>query len=31
MTFPSNPSIVAINFRNKETGWKNYYMEIRIK
>lgn len=31
MTFPSNPDIIAISFRNKAAGWKNYYMEIRIR
>lgn len=31
MTFPYNPCVVAIRFRNKVAGWKNYYMEIRIK
>lgn len=31
MTFPSNPFVVAISFRTKAAGWKNYYMEIKIK
>lgn len=31
MTFSYNPCVVAIRFRNKVAGWKNYYMEIRIK
>lgn len=31
MTFPSNPFVVAISFRTKAAGWKNYYMEIKVK
>lgn len=31
MSFPSSPYVVSISFRNKGNGWKNYYMEIRIK
>lgn len=25
MTFPSNPEIIAISFRNKAAGWKLLY------
>lgn len=31
MTLPSNPRIVSVCFRNKETGWKGYHMEIKIE
>ena len=26
-----NPQIVDISFRNKEKGWRGYYMDIRVK
>ena len=27
---PDNPKILAINFRNKSFGWKNYHIEIKV-
>lgn len=30
-TFPENPRIISVSFRNKEYGWKGYNMEIKIK
>lgn len=30
-SFPKEPHIIAVNFRNKDAGWKGYYMEIRVK
>lgn len=30
ITFPVHPRIVAISFRNKERGWKEYCMDVRV-
>ena len=26
-----NPHIVSVSFRNKDAGWKNYNIEIKVK
>lgn len=31
ITMPGCPQIVSISFRNKERGWRGYYMDVRVK
>lgn len=31
LTIPNQAQIVAISFRNKQKGWRDYEMEIELK